>query len=92
MRVFIDAFDLARVQFVIRKVLVEFPKEFSCTDGIVIPQRRARQQQLCKRLQIMTVTSVVTSKPANRGHFKTGQWERARTSHSFTLTARSGQA
>lgn len=36
--------------------------------------------------------SVVTPKPANRGHLKTGQWERVRTSHSFTLTARSGQA
>ena len=34
---------------------MQFPKEFACTDGIVIAQRRHRQQQLCKWLQVMTV-------------------------------------
>jgi hypothetical protein len=55
MRAFVDAVDLARVQFVVWKALVEFRKNFPGTDGIVIPQRRARQHQLGKRLQIVTV-------------------------------------
>ena len=55
MRSFIDAVHLSGVQFVVRKAPVQFPNEFACTDGIVIAQRRHRQQHLCKWLQVMTV-------------------------------------
>src|ERR1700733_4367007 len=51
----IDAVHLARVQYVVRKAPVQFPKEFARTDGIVIAQRRHSQQQVCKWLQVMTV-------------------------------------
>src|ERR1700734_3863117 len=49
-RSFIDAFHLARVQFVVRKAPVQFPKQLACTNGIVIAQRSHREQQLCEWL------------------------------------------
>src|ERR1700723_653972 len=52
---FIDAAHFALVKFVVRKAPVQFPKELACTDGIVITQRRHRQHQLRKWLQVMPV-------------------------------------
>src|ERR1700733_14246434 len=52
---FIDSVLFTHVQFVVWKAPMQFPKEFARTDGIVIAQRRHRQQQLCKWLQVMTV-------------------------------------
>src|SRR5665213_4428513 len=52
---FIDAVHFTLVKFVVRKAPVQFPKELACTDGIVITQRRDRQHQLRKWLEVMPV-------------------------------------